>query len=205
MRTIWTKKEDTILKEEISKSPNNLANAFRNASKRLKSKKFGVCSARWYNVLSKQDKVFSLESDNSSVINTKNGVNKQPKSSIPDKNSSREELLEYVIKNYPIGTVCKSPYSGDIFIISKPLKISRMSYIFNDNMIVFDINTNKWAKIISKPCQSDTNTQEVKPKQKGVFFDINKLESLSIQFLRELAVTKLVDVDKKKLIDLIIE
>ena len=36
---MWTKKEDDILKEEISKSPNNLAKAFRNTIKRLKDKR----------------------------------------------------------------------------------------------------------------------------------------------------------------------
>ena len=70
--------------------------------------------------------------------------------------------------------------------------------------IVFDADLNRWAEIISLPKQP-TSTQEVKPKQKGVFLDANKLESLSIQSLRELAVTKLVDVDKKKLIDLIVK
>ena len=203
---MWTKKEDDILKEEISKSPNNLAEAFRNAIKRLKDKSYATCSNRWYSVLSKQDKVFSLESDNSSVVNTKNGV---PKFSIPDKNSSKEELLEYARKTYPVGTKIKSLVDGgidtivntiNVFNYDKEIWFEGKSYI----NLIFSPTRNKWAEIISSPKQP-IPIQEVKPKQKGVFLDVNKLESLSIQSLRELAVTKLVDVDKKKLIDLIIE
>lgn len=206
---MWTKKEDDILKEEISKSPNNLAKAFRNTIKRLKDKSYATCSNRWYSVLSKQDKVFSLESDNSSVVNTKNGATKQPKSSIPDKNSNKKELLEYARKNYPIGTKIKSLVDGNIDTIvntinvynyDKEIWFKGKSY----NNLIFSPIRNIWAEIISLPKQP-TSTQEVKPKQKGVFLDVNKLESLSIQSLRELAVTKLVNVDKKKLINLIVE
>ena len=201
---MWTKKEDSILKEEISKSPNNLAEAFRCAARRLKNKSYAACSARWYYVLSKQDKVFSLESNNSSVVNTKNGANKQSKSNIPDKNSSRKELLEYARKTYPVGTEFVCTY--DMLVH----KVTVAEYFnINSDICVNCGKTNqklfngyKWAEIISKP---NTNTQEVKPKQQGVFLNISKLESLSIQSLRELAVTKLVDVDKKKLIDLIVE
>lgn len=203
---MWTKREDSILKEEISKSPNNLAKAFRNVIKRLKDKSYATCSNRWYSVLSKQDKVFSLESNDSSVVNTKNSATKQPKSSIPDKNSSKEELLEYARKNYPVGTEFVGTY--DMLVH----KVTVAEY-FNINLDIWVdcgetnqklFNGYKWAEIISLPKQP-TSTQEVKPKQKGVFLDVNKLESLSITFLRELAVTKLVDVDKKKLIDLIVE
>ena len=88
---MWTKREDSILKEEISKSPNNLAEAFRCAARRLKNKSYAACSARWYYVLSKQDKVFSLESDNSSVVNTKNGA-KQSKSNFPEKESEQQSV-----------------------------------------------------------------------------------------------------------------
>ena len=215
---MWTKREDSILKEEISKSPNNLAEAFRCAARRLKNKSYAACSARWYYVLSKQDKVFSLESDNSSVVNTKNGATKQPKSSIPDKNSIKEELLEYARKNYPVGTKIKDlsncigvilpnseirygmAFPNDIFIFNTKIRVYEYQ--------LFDFNSNKWAEIIPLPEQTVTtksNFTETKPKQKGVFLDVNKLESLSIQSLRELAVTKLVDIDKKKLIDLIVE
>ena len=71
----WSERDDSILKEEVSKSPELLANAFRQTSKRLKNKSFKSCMGRWYNVVRKQEKVFSLESDNSSVVNTKNGIN----------------------------------------------------------------------------------------------------------------------------------
>ena len=204
---MWTKKEDDILKEEISKSPNNLAKAFRNAIKRLKDKSYATCRNRWYSVLSKQDKVFSLESNNSSVVNTKNGATKQPKSSIPDKNSNKEELLEYARKNYPVGTRFKSTFSGSVGTVSQISFVKSCTkdiMELNSGLILFNSDTNKWAEIISLPKQP-TSTQEVKPKQKGIFLDVNKLESLSITFLRELAVTKLVDVDKKKLINLIVE
>lgn len=198
---MWTKKEDDILKEEISKSPNNLAKAFRNTIKRLKDKSYTTCSNRWYSVLSKQDKVFSLESDNSSVVNTKNGAAKQPKSSIPNRNSSKEELLRYAEKYYPQGTKFKSAYSGEIATVSGKINYSNRS-IYGDFFSLFDFDSNKWAEIISTP---NHIRLESKPQQKGVFLDITKLESLSIQSLRELAVTKLVDVDKKKLINLIVE
>ena len=211
---MWTKREDSILKEEISKSPNNLAEAFRCAARRLKNKSYAACSARWYYVLSKQDKVFSLESNNSSVVNTKNGITKQSKSSIPDKNSSRKELLEYAKKHYPVGTRFISLITG----VTREINVEPNYTLINKKdiaakncehyPIVFDADLNRWAEIISLPEQTVTtksNTIETKPKQKGVFLDISKLESLSISSLRELAVTKLVDVDKKKLIDLIVE
>ena len=200
---MWTKKEDSILKEEISKSPNNLAEAFRCAARRLKNKSYAACSARWYYVLSKQDKVFSLESNSSSIINTKNGA-KQSKSNIPDKNSSKEELLEYARKTYPVGTEFVCTYDMLVHKVTVAEYFNIISEIWVDcgetNQKLF--NGYKWAEIISKP---NINTEEIKPKQKGVFLDISKLESLSISSLRELAVTKLVDVDKKKLIDLIVE
>ena len=211
---MWTKREDSILKEEISKSPNNLAEAFRCAARRLKNKSYAACSARWYYVLSKQDKVFSLESDNSSVVNTKNGATKQSKSGIPDKNSSKEELLEYARKHYPVGT----RFISLITRVTREINVEPNYTLINKKdiaakncehyPIVFDADLNRWAEIISlpeQPVSTKSTTTETKPKQKGVFLDVNKLESLSITSLRELAVTKLVDVDKKKLIDLIVE
>ena len=200
---MWTKKEESILKEEISKSPNNLAEAFRCAARRLKDKSYATCRNRWYSVLSNQDKVFSLESNNSNVVNTKNGA-KQSKSNIPDKNSSKEELLEYARKTYPVGTEFVCTYDMLVHKVTVAEYFNIISEIWVDcgetNQKLF--NGYKWAEIISKP---NINTEEIKPKQKGVFLDISKLESLSISSLRELAVTKLVDIDKKKLIDLIVE
>ena len=191
----WTNAEDEAIIKVMGTLTKNesIGDAFKKLTKRLNRSNPAI-QFRWYRVLKKQNI---------------SKPTKQPKSSIPDKNSSKEELLEYARKNYPVGTKIR----GMVIPVERP--ITDYEFIINSEMDiivggnpgrtkVFDYGDNKWAEIISLPKQP-TSTQEVKPKQKGVFLDVNKLESLSIQSLRELAVTKLVDVDKKKLIDLIVE
>lgn len=191
----WTNAEDEAIIKVMSTLTKNesIGDAFKKLTKRLNRSNPAI-QFRWYRVLKKQNISKPI---------------KQPKSSIPDKNSSKEELLEYARENYPVGTKIRG------MVIPGERLITDYEFIINSEMdiivggnpgrtIVFDYSDNKWAEIISLPKQP-TSTQEVKPKQKGVFLDVNKLESLSITFLRELAVTKLVDIDKKKLIDLIVE
>ena len=191
----WTNAEDEAIIKVMSTLTKNesIGDAFKKLTKRLNRSNPAI-QFRWYRVLKKQNISKST---------------KQPKSSIPNKNSSREELLEYARKHYPVGTKIRG------MVIPVERLITDYEFIINSEMDiivggnpgrtkVFDYGDNKWAEIISLPKQP-TSTQEVKPKQKGVFLDISKLESLSISSLRELAVTKLVDVDKKKLIDLIVE
>ena len=191
----WTNAEDEAIIKVMSTLTKNesIGDAFKKLTKRLNRSNPAI-QFRWYRVLKKQNI---------------SKPTKQSKSSIPDKNSSKEELLEYARKNYPVGTKIRG------MLIPVERLITDYEFIINPEMYiivggnpgrtkVFDCIDNNWAEIISLPKQP-TSTQEVKPKQKGVFLDVNKLESLSIQSLRELAVTKLVDIDKKKLIDLIVE
>ena len=189
----WTNAEDEAIIKVMGTLTKNesIGDAFKKLTKRLNRSNPAI-QFRWYRVLKKQNI---------------SKPTKQPKSSIPDKNSSKEELLEYARKNYPVGTRFKSTFSGSVGTVSQISFVKSCTkdiMELNSGLILFNSDTNKWAEIISLPKQP-TSTQEVKPKQKGVFLDVNKLESLSITFLRELAVTKLVDVDKKKLIDLIVE
>ena len=189
----WTNAEDEAIIKVMGTLTKNesIGDAFKKLTKQLNRSNPAI-QFRWYQVLKKQNISKST---------------KQPKSSIPDKNSSKEELLEYARKNYPVGTRFKSTFSGSVGTVSQISFVKSCTkdiMELNSGLILFNSDTNKWAEIISLPKQP-TSTQEVKPKQKGVFLDVNKLESLSITFLRELAVTKLVDVDKKKLIDLIVE
>ena len=200
----WTNAEDEAIIKVMGTLAKNesIGDAFKKLTKRLNRSNPAI-QFRWYRVLKKQNI---------------SKPTKQPKSSIPDKNFSREELLEYARKHYPVGAKIKDlsncigvilpnseirygmAFPNDIFIFNTKIRVYEYQ--------LFDFNSNKWAEIISLPEQTVTtksNSAETKPKQKGVFLDVNKLESLSISSLRELAVTKLVDVDKKKLIDLIVE
>ena len=186
----WTNAEDEAIIKVMGTLTKNesIGDAFKKLTKRLNRSNPAI-QFRWYRVLKKQNI---------------SKPTKQPKSSIPDKNSSKEELLEYARKTYPVGTefVCTYDMLVHKVTVAEYFNINLDIWVDcgKTNQILF--NGYKWAEIVSKP---NTNTKEIKPKQKGVFLDVNKLESLSIQSLRELAVTKLVDVDKKKLIDLIVE
>ena len=186
----WTNAEDEAIIKVMGTLTKNesIGDAFKKLTKRLNRSNPAI-QFRWYRVLKKQNI---------------SKPTKQPKSSIPDKNSSKEELLEYARKTYPVGTefVCTYDMLVHKVTVAEYFNINLDIWVDcgKTNQILF--NGYKWAEIVSKP---NTNTKEIKPKQKGVFLDISKLESLSISSLRELAVTKLVDVDKKKLIDLIVE
>ena len=186
----WTNAEDEAIIKVMGTLTKNesIGDAFKKLTKRLNRSNPAI-QFRWYRVLKKQNI---------------SKPTKQPKSSIPDKNSNKEELLEYARKTYPVGTefVCTYDMLVHKVTVAEYFNINLDIWVDcgKTNQILF--NGYKWAEIVSKP---NTNTKEIKPKQKGVFLDISKLESLSISSLRELAVTKLVDVDKKKLIDLIVE
>ena len=189
----WTNAEDEAIIKVMGTLTKNesIGDAFKKLTKRLNRSNPAI-QFRWYRVLKKQNISKPI---------------KQPKSNILDKNSSIKELLEYARKHYPVGTEFVCTYDMLVHKVTVAEYFNINSEIWVDcgetNQKLF--NGYKWAEIISKPNQANTNTQEVKPKQRGVFLDISKLESLSISSLRELAVTKLVDVDKKKLIDLIVE
>lgn len=189
----WTKAEDEAIIRAIGSMPksSNYAKTFKEISKRLNRTESAIAQ-RWYRDLTKNNTTKST---------------KQTKSNISDKNSSIKELLEYARKHYPVGTefVCTYDMLAHKVTVAEYFNINSEIWVDcgKTNQKLFD--GYKWARVVSKPNQPDTNTEEVKPKQKGVFLDVSKLESLSITSLRELAVTKLVDVDKKKLIDLIVE
>lgn len=191
----WTKNEDDAIRRAMNTQSSNesVMDVFTRLSKSLVGRTPDTIRVRWYNTLRKQNTV--------APIVTKKVTTK---STIPDRNSTDAELLEYAVKNYPIGTVCESAYSGNKFVISQPFKISGMDDVVNGLMVVFDRTKNKWAKIISKPStKQPVPNQSAEVKSKGIFLSTDKLNTLSTNFLRELAVTKLVDLDKKELIDII--
>ena len=90
----WTNAEDEAIIKVMSTLTKNesIGDAFKKLTKRL-DRSNQTIQFRWYRVLKKQNI---------------SKPTKQSKSSIPDKNYSKEELLEYARKNYPVGTKVKS-------------------------------------------------------------------------------------------------
>lgn len=69
----WTKEEDAVLFEEVKKSPENLTEAFRRATKLLNGKRtFDSVFSRYYWLRKRGVEIFTLSSGPVAVVNTKN-------------------------------------------------------------------------------------------------------------------------------------
>ena len=70
----WTTTEDSIVVEQVRKSPTNLKQAFKEAA-RVTGRSEVACSARWYTVLSKDksNACFITVSGKHKALNRKNG------------------------------------------------------------------------------------------------------------------------------------
>ena len=70
----WSATEDSIVVDQVRKSPTNLKQAFKEAA-RVTGRSERACSARWYTVLSKDKKnaCFITISGKCKALNRKNG------------------------------------------------------------------------------------------------------------------------------------
>lgn len=70
----WSATEDSIVVDQVRKSPTNLKQAFKEAA-RVTGRSERACSARWYTVLSKDknNACFITISGKHKVLNRKNG------------------------------------------------------------------------------------------------------------------------------------
>ena len=70
----WTTTEDSIVVEQVRKSPTNLKQAFKEAA-RVTGRSEIACSTRWYTVLSKDknNACFIIVSEKHKSLNRKNG------------------------------------------------------------------------------------------------------------------------------------
>lgn len=70
----WTTTEDSIVVEQVRKSPTNLKQAFKEAA-RVTGRSVSACSKHWYLVLSKDksNACFVTVSGKHQVLNRKNG------------------------------------------------------------------------------------------------------------------------------------
>ena len=70
----WSTAEDSIVVDQVRKSPTNLKQAFREAA-RVTGRSERACSLRWYTVLSKDKKnaCFIIKSSKQKALNRKNG------------------------------------------------------------------------------------------------------------------------------------
>lgn len=79
----YTDVEDAVIIEEISNSPQNLANAFSQAALRLRGRDAASISARYYGKLKSNSKALVLMTNKGAMMNTKNMVRmKMPEKSI---------------------------------------------------------------------------------------------------------------------------
>ena len=71
----WTTTEDSIVVEQVRKSPTNLKQAFKEAA-RVTGRSASACSQRWYTVLSrdKSNACFITVSGQHKSLNRKNGT-----------------------------------------------------------------------------------------------------------------------------------
>ena len=71
----WTTTEDSIVVEQVRKSPTNLKQAFKEAA-RVTGRSVPACSQRWYTVLSKDksNACFITVSGQHKSLNRKNGT-----------------------------------------------------------------------------------------------------------------------------------
>ena len=71
----WTTTEDSIVVEQVRKSPTNLKQAFKEAA-RVTGRSASACSQRWYTVLSKDksNACFITVSGQHKSLNRKNGT-----------------------------------------------------------------------------------------------------------------------------------
>ena len=71
----WTTTEDSIVVEQVRKSPTNLKQAFKEAA-RVTGRSVPACSRRWYTVLSKDksNACFITVSGQHKSLNRKNGT-----------------------------------------------------------------------------------------------------------------------------------
>lgn len=181
----WTKSEDdTIINSINNRKGTSKSVIFYRLSKSMNRTELAI-SQRYYAELAKKS---------TKPVTTKTSKEAKPV----------ETNLEKAIRLYPVGTKFKSLYDDDkIFTVNKIPYCSDGDIFINDGYgKVYRSFTNKWAEIIPNTKQPELKES---PKQKGIFLDENKLQLLSLGFLRELAVTRLVTLDKENLIKLIVE
>ena len=70
----WSATEDSIVVDQVRKSPTNLTQAFKEAA-RVTGRSEHACGIRWYTVLSKDKKnaCFIIKSSKQKALNRKNG------------------------------------------------------------------------------------------------------------------------------------
>ena len=94
-----------------------------------------------------------------------------------------EELLKIAKEKYPVGTVFKSPYSGNIFTSTDIPKIcitgKDVEVRCENGILAFLYENSTWAKIISKPKVKEMDMSEFLglPTKEGVRLDFKYTES----------------------------
>jgi hypothetical protein len=70
----WTEEELQIIRDEVANNPENLNDAFKTASAKLRGRSKDAVAYKWYSGLKHQaTSVFKLQSNKKSVGNIKNG------------------------------------------------------------------------------------------------------------------------------------
>ena len=180
----WTKSEDDAIINGINTRKGTKSEMFGELALRALNRSEVAISQRYYILLKKKS---------TKPVTTKTSKEVKPV----------ETNLEKAIRLYPIGTKFKSMHSFSLYTVNKtPLHSGEDIYNGDGRGQIYNSDNNKWAEIIPTPKQPELKES---PKQKGIFLDENKLQSLSLGFLRELAVTRLVDLNKENLIKLIVE
>lgn len=180
----WTKSEDDAIINGVNTRKGTKSEMFGELALRALNRTELAISQRYYILLKKKS--------------TKPVTNKTSKEVKPV-----ETNLDKAIRLYPIGTKFKSMHNPNIYIVNKtPQDAGSDIYNGKGSGQIYNSGNNKWAEIIPTPKQLEIKESI---KQKGIFLDENKLQSLSLGFLRELAVTRLVDLNKENLIKLIVE
>ena len=181
----WTKAEDEAIINAIINRKGTKSEMFGELALRALNRTEPAICQRYYVLLKEKS---------SKPVTTKTSKEVKPV----------ETNLEKAIRLYPVGTKFQNLYGEKVFTVIFTPKMGRRFNIFNGDDLgkIYDSVTNQWAKIISTPKPIEFKES---PKQKGIFLDENKLQSLSLGFLRELAVTRLVTLDKENLIKLIVE
>lgn len=142
---------------------------------------YGIDVGRGYIYVKKFDKWAEIISEAKAV--------EEPKVS---KGMTNEQLLEKAKKDYPVGTVFKSAYSGDTFTVkSNSHAFCGKSIVVDSGPYLYNHSNGKWAEIISKPESKPSkdkpfyvvvteDNKDILSKWRGTKLSVSKLVGLSL-------------------------
>lgn len=112
----YSNEEDLVIIAEVKANPQNLRKAFKAAASKLQDRHSSSIGARWYTTLRKREQTFTLQSEDTSVTNTKNETGVK---------NRKNALKEYMM----VGEAIAAVISREVAELEKFIQPSRLAVL----------------------------------------------------------------------------